>query len=68
MSDEHVQCKDARENYLTDDNLSCTPQYVPNKLRSAVVATRMITRGEEIFVSYGDAYWAQHETLGRRKV
>lgn len=51
---------------LNDKFVNC--KYVPDKLRSAVVATRMITRGEELFVSYGDAYWAQHETLGRIKV
>jgi hypothetical protein len=48
---------------LNDKFINC--KYVPDKLRSAVVATRMITRGEELFASYGDAYWAQHETLGR---
>jgi hypothetical protein len=51
---------------LNDKFVNC--KFVPDKLRSAVVATRMINRGEELFVSYGDAYWAQHETLGRRKV
>lgn len=36
--------------------------------RSAVAATRDIKPGEELFVSYGDAYWAQHATPGRIKV
>jgi hypothetical protein len=48
---------------LNEKFVNC--KFVPDKLRSAVVTTRMITRGEELFVSYGDAYWAQHETLGR---
>jgi hypothetical protein len=48
---------------LNDKFVNC--KYVPDSLRSAVVATRVIARGEELFVSYGDAYWAQHETLGR---
>jgi hypothetical protein len=48
---------------LNDEFVNC--KYFPDILRSAVVATRTITRGEELFVSYGDAYWAQHETLGR---
>jgi hypothetical protein len=48
---------------LNDKLVNC--KFVPDKLRSAVVATRIITRGEELFASYGDAYWAQHETLGR---
>jgi hypothetical protein len=51
---------------LNDKFVNC--KFVPDKLRSAVVATRMISRGEELFVSYGDAYWAQHKTLGRSKV
>ena len=50
---------------LNDKFVNC--KYVPDKLRSAVVATRTIRRGEELFASYGDAYWAQHETLGRSK-
>jgi predicted transcriptional regulator len=50
---------------LNEIFVNCKFVPVPDKLRSAVVATRTITRGEELFVSYGDGYWAQHETLGR---
>jgi hypothetical protein len=51
---------------LNDEFVNC--KFVPDKLRAAVVSTRMISRGEELFAAYGDAYWAQHDTLGRRKV
>jgi hypothetical protein len=50
---------------LNEKFVNC--KFVPDKLRSALVATRRITRGEELFASYGDAYWAQHKTLGRSK-
>lgn len=47
-------------------------EFVPDKdytkYRAAVVSTREIQPGEELFVSYGDAYWSQHETAGRQKV
>lgn len=44
-------------------------KYVAQPLcfRSAVVATRDILPGEEIFVSYGDRYWANQEFQGREK-
>jgi uncharacterized protein len=36
--------------------------------RSAVVSTRAIQPGEELFCSYGDAYWSQHAAPGRMKL
>jgi hypothetical protein len=49
---------------LNENLVNC--KYVPEELRSAVVATKDIMPGEEILVSYGDAYWRQHKTAGRR--
>ena len=42
-------------------------QFRPDKgrFRSAVVATRVIAEGEELYVSYGDAYWSQQPTPGQ---
>jgi len=44
-------------------------EYVPQsrKFRSAVVATREILPNEELFCSYGDAYWAMQDMSGRVK-
>jgi len=39
-------------------------KFVPEQLCSAVVATREIGHGEEVYVSYGDAYWSQQSTQG----
>jgi hypothetical protein len=50
---------------LNETFVNC--KFVPGHFRAAVVATRTIAPGEELFVSYGDGYWAQHQTLGRRK-
>lgn len=43
-------------------------KYVPQArfFRSAVVATRDIRPGEELFAPYGDAYWMQQLSQGRR--
>jgi len=43
-------------------------KFVPENFRSAVVATRTIHHGEELFVSYGEAYWANQNIVGRRKM
>jgi len=51
---------------LNEKYVNC--EYVPEKYRSAVIATRDIHPGEEIFVSYGDGYWSQHNTPGRPEV
>lgn len=39
-------------------------KFVPERSRAAVVATRDIQLGEELFVSYGPGYWLQHNTVG----
>jgi len=51
---------------LNEGFVNC--KFVPECYRSAVVATRIISPGEELFASYGDGYWSQHGTLGRPKV
>jgi len=51
---------------LNEKYVNC--KYVPEKFRSAVIATRDIHRGEEIFASYGDGYWSLQKTPGRPKV
>ena len=51
---------------LNEKYVNC--KFVPEKFRSAVVMTRKIRHGEELFVSYGEAYWANHAINGRRKV
>jgi hypothetical protein len=51
---------------LDEHYVNC--KFVPGELRAAVVATRVIEPTEELYVSYGDGYWAQHDTLGRQKV
>lgn len=44
-------------------------KFVPDtaNYRSRVVSTREIQPGEEIFCSYGEAYWSQQATPGRVK-
>lgn len=56
--------------YINDplNDLFVNSKFVPDGLRSAVVSTREILPGEEIYAAYGDGYWAQHATLGRAKV
>jgi hypothetical protein len=53
---------------LNDDLVNC--KFVPEKesFRAAIVATRLLEPGEELFVSYGDAYWSQQVTRGNVKV
>jgi hypothetical protein len=48
---------------LKEDAINC--KYCPEELRSAVVATRDIHPGEELYVSYGDLYWSQQATSGK---
>jgi hypothetical protein len=48
---------------LNEDMINC--RFVPEEFRAAVVATREIRPGEELFASYGTAYWSQHEAFGR---
>lgn len=47
---------------LRDDAVNCV--FVPEGTRAAVVSTRIIHPGDELFASYGDAYWAQREVHG----
>ena len=48
---------------LNEDKINC--RFVPEEFRAAVVTTREVRPGEELFASYGDAYWSQHEAFGR---
>ena len=48
---------------LNEEVVNC--KYVPEELRSAVVTTRVVIPGEELFASYGDAYWSNHKSAGR---
>jgi SET domain len=52
---------------LNEAYVNC--RYVPDAAhhRSKVVTTREIQPGEELFSSYGEAYWSQHVTPGRWK-
>jgi hypothetical protein len=47
---------------LNENYVNC--KFVPEQDRAAVVATRDIEIGEELFVSYGPGYWSQHTTPG----
>lgn len=54
-----------------DDAVNC--KFVPEKVdgadvRAAVVTTRTVFPGEELFVTYGDHYWDQQPTAGTRWV
>lgn len=51
---------------LNEEYVNC--QYKPERFWSVVVATKTIHPGEELFVSYGDAYWNQQTIIGRLKV
>ncbi len=48
---------------LNIKHINCTfvPDPDPTMFRCAVVATRDIRPGEELFVSYGDMYWSQQK-------
>jgi hypothetical protein len=50
---------------LNDDFINC--EYVPEAFRAAIVTTREIFPGEELFVAYGDAYWSQQTIVGTQK-
>ncbi len=56
---------------LNDDCINCrfVPQKVDGKdVRAAVVTTRPIRPGEELFISYGEFYWDQQPTKGTRLI
>jgi hypothetical protein len=56
-------CPQIKARYINDpiriDAINCKYVPEPHYFRSAVVATKVILPGEELFVSYGEAYWAQ---------
>lgn len=61
-------CPYVKARYINDplDENVVNCRFVPQQLYSAVITTRDIQPGEELFVSYGDAYWAsQTTTVGR---
>jgi len=43
---------------LNEELTNC--KYVPDGFRSAVISTKIIQPGEEIFASYGESYWTQN--------
>jgi hypothetical protein len=47
---------------LNEELTNC--EYVPDGLRSAVVATGPIQPGDELFVVYGDIYWKGQKGMG----
>jgi hypothetical protein len=49
---------------LNDDAVNCKFIPDPERFRSITIATRTIYAGEELFVSYGDGYWAQQGKEG----
>ena len=49
---------------LSEDSVNCKYVPEPEMDRCAVVATRDIQCDEELFVSYGEAYWAQQDIRG----
>ena len=54
--------KSIRARYINDplneDLTNC--KYVPDGFRSAVISTKTIEAGEELFASYGEIYWTQN--------
>jgi SET domain len=62
-------CPHIKARYINDPlneswvNCKYVAEAIP---RAAVVATKTIEPGEELFASYGDGYWSQHATIGRR--
>lgn len=49
---------------LNPDAVNCTFVPEPDHRRCAVVASKDIQSGEELFVSYGDFYWSQQSVSG----
>mmetsp|Transcript_35962 Transcript_35962/g.36408 ORF Transcript_35962/g.36408 Transcript_35962/m.36408 type:complete len:250 (+) Transcript_35962:504-1253(+) len=58
--------RDIKARYINDplneELVNCN--YIPEEYRSAVVVTRDILPGEELFASYGDIYWSQQQHSG----
>jgi len=54
---------DIKARYINDplDEEAVNCVYCPEEYRSAVVVTRDIHPGEELFVSYGDIYWSSQQ-------
>lgn len=47
---------------LNEDIVNC--RFVPDGVRSAVISTKDILCGDELFVAYGDAYWSGYKGMG----
>mmetsp|Transcript_52016 Transcript_52016/g.156109 ORF Transcript_52016/g.156109 Transcript_52016/m.156109 type:complete len:159 (-) Transcript_52016:360-836(-) len=60
---EHIKARYINDP-LNDRYVNCEFVPQPERLRCAVVATRDIAVGEELFVSYGEAYWSQRKDEG----
>lgn len=60
-------CLDIKARYINDplneNALNC--KYEPMKYRAAVVTTRSVKPGEELFAAYGEFYWSQHPFPGK---
>lgn len=58
--------KSVKARYINDplsvEMTNC--KYVPDGFRSAVVATRSIQPGDELYVTYGDTYWRGQIGMG----
>ena len=61
-------CPQIKARYINDPLneafLNCEYVPEPQSFRCAVVATKTIHPGEEVFGSYGEAYWSQHPSQG----
>jgi hypothetical protein len=46
-------------------NRNCEFVLEPNLIQAKVVASRDITQGEELFISYGECYWTGQPKVGK---
>lgn len=61
-------CLSIKARYINDplNETAINCQYIAEDWRSAVVTTRDILPGEELFVAYGGFYWSQQRVPGKR--
>jgi hypothetical protein len=61
-------CPEVKARYINDpcrdEDCNCMFRADPSGLYAQVISIRTIVPGEELFASYGDAYWAQQPTMG----
>ncbi len=62
-------CTNVLARYINDPmekkNRNCKFVLEPNLIQAKVVASRDITQGEELFISYGECYWAAQPKVGK---